>query len=119
MDPAWIIAQIFIESRLYEFAISRALAVGPCQFIMSTANRYGLGCAGNRNATVPQSGIKEDEELIRLIDEYEEAHKVRRAYLRKNKHLRRLKLNKIINRIVSGDPKVIETAKEYQSGLRY
>jgi soluble lytic murein transglycosylase-like protein len=48
MDPAWVMAQMMAESFFYEFAISWAFAVGPCQFIPDTARGYGMLVAGDK-----------------------------------------------------------------------
>ena len=113
MDPVWLLAQIFIESRFYEFAISSSLAFGPCQFVMSTANLYGLGCAGNRAATVPESGIREQTELVELVDRYEEAASLLKDFRRSNSRLQKLQVADIFERLVDGDPGLKTLAEEY------
>ncbi|MEJ2111075.1 MAG: hypothetical protein P8Z37_14425 [Acidobacteriota bacterium] len=112
-DPVWFLAQMFQESRFYEFAISSSLAFGPCQFVMSTANLYGLGCAGNRAATVPESGIREQTELIELVDRYDEAGRRRREHLRSGRRFNTLSLASVFKRIVDRDPVIQKLAEEY------
>jgi len=49
IDPLILIAQMYEESRFYEFAISPAAAAGIAQFIKPAARRYGMVCAGTAN----------------------------------------------------------------------
>lgn len=50
VDPLLLIAQMYEESRFYEFAISPAAAAGVAQFIKPAAKGYGMVCAGKGNA---------------------------------------------------------------------
>ena len=49
VDPAMLMAGMYIESMFYPFAVSDALAVGAAQFINNTANskKFGMLCAGD------------------------------------------------------------------------
>jgi len=113
VDPAWLIAQIFKESRFYEFAVSSSLAFGPCQFVMSTANHYGLGCAGNRAATVPESGIQEQAELVELVDRYEEAGRLLKDFRSGNSRFQNIRVSDVFERLAGGDPGLQTFAEEY------
>jgi hypothetical protein len=60
VDPCWIMGQMMAESFFYEFAVSSALAVGPCQFMAATARGYDLVCADSHGQP---TGFAQREDL--------------------------------------------------------
>jgi len=110
LDPIWVVAQIMKESYFYEFAISRSLGVGICQFLRPTAHEYGMRCAGD----VQEHGHPPYRlpELAVDIDKYYERIQEKRQYQKTHKP-ERLSLEECLQIIVAADcPKQRQRAQD-------
>ena len=82
VDPAWILGQIMAESFFYEFAVSPAFAVGICQFIPSTARKYGMLVAGDKeeHSFAPYKRTDLADAHQRYLDARTERARLRRSH---------------------------------------
>lgn len=80
VDPIWVMAQIATESSFNEFAISYVLAVGPCQFMNATAERYGMVVAGSRGSVAEKR-----KDLAGSFTEYTARRKERSGFKKRNR----------------------------------
>ena len=81
VDPCWIMGQMMAESFFCEFAVSSALAVGPCQFMAATARGYGMVCADEHGQ--PQGFARRSElegEFDRMSEERSRMRALRREH---------------------------------------
>lgn len=104
VDPCWIMGQIMTESFFNEFAVSAALAVGPCQFIAATGRHYGLICADDNS--VPPEQLK-NPELRTAFDESAQLRSRLRTQRSSNAKLfgdTNSLLRRLLNAQVSGIP---------------
>ncbi|MEL6822052.1 MAG: transglycosylase SLT domain-containing protein [Calditrichota bacterium] len=103
VDPAWAISMIMKESYFYEFAISKALAIGICQFVQPTALSYNMICAGQQTAhkRSPYKLIQYASEATR----YYELRTQRRAYRRKYRPKNRFTIQQALQVISDGASK--------------
>jgi len=84
VDPCWIMGQMMAESFFYEFAVSSALAVGPCQFIAPTARGYGLVCADDHGQP---AGFARREDLVPAFADMSAGREAMRALRREQPDL--------------------------------
>ncbi|MFQ5585014.1 MAG: transglycosylase SLT domain-containing protein, partial [Calditrichia bacterium] len=108
LDPVWIIAQIMKESYFYEFAVSKALAVGICQFVQPTAQSYKMLCAGTKPEHA-QAPFKLPE-FAAKAQEYYRLRQERSRYRRKQKPPQSWSLEEALRIIQSGEVKAHQKA---------
>jgi hypothetical protein len=116
VDPAWVMAQMLAESFFYEFAISWAFAVGPCQFIPETAKRYGMRVAGGS----PKASLKfAKAELAGRHGDYVALRQEWRALRNKNRRFRDDEVvGELIQAVIEGrDVRDAEAYLAYQQDL--
>jgi len=113
VDPAWILAQIMQESFFCEFTVSKALAVGVCQFVNATASEYGMLSAGDR--AVHASSKYKKSEFAGAIKEYHQLRRNRRRFLRKNRSSLKVKPEDLMQSIFEGNQSeaLLVKAKKY------
>jgi predicted transcriptional regulator len=100
VDPVWILAQIMKESYFNEFAVSRSLAVGVCQFILRTAKAHDMLCAGERQEHF--SYPYQMPELAGKAREYYQIRDARRKYRGNKRPLKQFTLEETLQIIYSG-----------------
>lgn len=112
LDPAWLIAQMMKESFFYEFAVSRALAVGICQFIQPTAISYDMLCAGSKEAHAQAPHLL--PELAGSADLYYQIRTERRRYRRGQKPGKMFDLEEALQTIAFGSGSSDQAAAQKQ-----
>lgn len=96
VDPIWVLSQIKAESLFCEFAVSRSLAAGLCQFMPYTARAgHQMIVAGD----LPEHHLPpyKKPELANSLKQYEALIKKRRTFTKNNKDARFFDLEKALN----------------------
>jgi hypothetical protein len=96
----WILAQIMKESYFNEFAVSRSLAVGVCQFILQTAKAHDMLCGGERQEHF--SYPHQMPEFAGKAHEYYKIRNAKRNHRRNNRPARQFILEEALQIIYSG-----------------
>lgn len=115
VDPVWILAQIMKESYYYEFAVSRSLAVGICQFIQPTAQSFKILCAGEREAH--SSPLYQLPDFAGKADLYYQIRSEKRNYYSQGKPAKLFTLEETLGILSSGDSNNFR--REAQEHLSY
>lgn len=116
VDPVWILAQIMKESYYYEFAVSRSLAVGICQFIQPTAQSHNILCAGEREEHFTRSYQLSD--FAGKANRYYQIRSEKRNYRRQNRPAKQFTLEETLEILAGGDRNAYRReAQEYLSYL--
>ncbi len=110
VDPSWVLAQIMHESFFYEFAVSRALAVGICQFIQPTAKEYEMLCAGDLEEHTREPYLK--GELAGKLAEYYDLRRKKRTFNRRFKPNKNMQLDIVLERLLNDDIEALKQEAE-------
>ncbi|MBT4837200.1 MAG: hypothetical protein HON94_07615 [Methylococcales bacterium] len=118
LDPVWVISQMMVESFFYEFAVSGALAVGPCQFVRNTAKSYQMLCAGDR--AVHHTSVYRKFKSAGQLDKASTLKSKKRKFKKVSRKIKKINLSDAIQAIADGDVSLQATAKKqlnYQKQL--
>ncbi|WP_250655066.1 transglycosylase SLT domain-containing protein [Alkalimarinus coralli] len=119
VDPIWVLSQIKAESLFCEFALSRSLAAGICQFMPYTARAgHQMIVAGD----LPEHHLApyKKPELANSLRQYDTLIKERNNYIKSNKSAKFFNLRKALDFMVQGKSGAIEAEKQlkYLEGLK-
>ena len=114
VDPIWVMSQMKAESLFCEFALSKAMAAGVCQFMPYTARAgHQMIVAGD----LPEHHLApyKKPELASSLTKYNELIKKRNAYRKDNKSAKFFNLDKALLFLKQGK----QAAQEAQVQLDY
>lgn len=111
VDPIWVISQIKAESLFCEFALSRSLAAGLCQFMPYTARAgHQMIVAGD----LPEHHLApyKKPELADSLKQYEALIKKRSHFIKTNKSAKSFSLEKALSYMAEGQDAKEEAQKQ-------
>lgn len=114
VDPIWVLSQIKAESLFCEFALSRSLAAGICQFMPYTARAgHQMIVAGD----LPEHHLApyKKTDLANSLQQYDDLIKERRTFIKNNRSAKTFNLDNALKLIAKGQ----DAAKEAQAQLDY
>ncbi|UZE96914.1 lysozyme family protein [Alkalimarinus alittae] len=114
VDPIWVLSQIKAESLFCEFALSRSLAAGICQFMPYTARvGHQMIVAGD----LPKHHLApyKKPELAGSLEQYNALIKERSAFINSNKSAKSFNLEKALSYMAQGQ----SASEEAQAQLNY
>ncbi len=110
VDPSWVLAQIMHESFFYEFAVSKSLAVGICQFIQPTAKEYKMICAGDLEAHAQEPYQK--NHYAGKLAEYYQLRRTKRNFSRRFRPNKNMTLDIVLERVLNDDVESLKAEAE-------
>lgn len=111
VDPIWVLSQMKAESLFCEFALSRSLAAGICQFMPYTARAgHQMIVAGD----LPEHHLApyKKPELANSLQQYNTLIKERGAFIKGNKSAKFFSLEKALDFISQGQAAPEEAQKQ-------
>ena len=113
LDPVWVLSQIMAESLFCEFALSRSLAAGICQFMPSTARKsYNMIIAGSVEAHHKSPYLK--PHLANSLNEYRQLVSDRNKYRKATQQDATFNLNTALEWLAEGKSGMQEATRQIQ-----